>query len=53
MTRPAAGPDQLTRLHLVVPWLPLGVTVIVVPQAAVLAAGLFSRSRLPSGRPAD
>jgi hypothetical protein len=36
-----------------VPWLPLGVTVIVVPLAAALVAGLFSRSRLPSERPAD
>jgi hypothetical protein len=29
------------------------VTVIVVPTVATLIAGLFSRSRLPSERPAD
>jgi putative ABC transport system permease protein len=41
------------RLHLVVPWLPFTLIVIVVPVVAILIAGLFSRSRLPSERPAD
>jgi putative ABC transport system permease protein len=49
----APGPDGPARMHLVVPWLPLTATVVVVPLAAVLVAGLFSRSRLPSERPAD
>ena len=41
------------RMHFVIPWLPLLVTVIVVPTVATLIAGLVSRSRLPSERPAD
>jgi putative ABC transport system permease protein len=46
------SPEGPSRMHLVIPWLPLAGTVIVVPIAAVLIAGLFSRSRLPSERPA-
>jgi putative ABC transport system permease protein len=45
--------ERLPRMLLVVPWLPLTATLIVVPLAAMLVAGLFSRSRLPSERPAD
>jgi putative ABC transport system permease protein len=45
--------EHLPRMLLVVPWLPLTSTLIVVPLAAMLVAGLFSRSRLPSERPAD
>ncbi len=47
-------PDEHpARMLLVVPWLPLTTTVVVLPLAAMLVAGLFSRSRLPSERPAD
>jgi putative ABC transport system permease protein len=41
------------KLRLVVPWLPFALVVVVVPLVAVLIAGLFSRSRLPSERPAE
>jgi putative ABC transport system permease protein len=34
----------------VVPWLNLGVTVLVVPLLAVLVAALFTPSRLPLAR---
>lgn len=47
------GSDSSTRLHMVIPWLPIGATVIIVPAVAAVLAGLFSRSRLPSERPAD
>jgi putative ABC transport system permease protein len=40
-------------LRLVVPWLPLVVAAVGVPVVAVLFAGVFSRSRLPSERPAE
>jgi len=47
------GAGNGTPLHFIVPWLPFVLTVVVVPIAAMLIAGLFSRSRLPSERPAD
>jgi putative ABC transport system permease protein len=37
-------------LPLVVPWLNLGVSLLVVPVVAMLGAGLFTRSRLPAER---
>jgi putative ABC transport system permease protein len=51
---PLVGSDgSLAPVRLVVPWLPLTVVVVAVPIAAMLVAGLFSRSRLPSERSAD
>ena len=47
------GSDSSARLHMVIPWLPIAATAIVVPVVAALLAGAFSRSRLPSERPAD
>ena len=41
------------RLHLVVPWLPVGALLLGIPLLAAALAGTFSRSRLPSERPAD
>lgn len=35
---------------IVVPWLSLGIAVVVVPVVAMLGAGLFTRSRLPVER---
>jgi len=47
-------PDgAIVQLHFIVPWLPFVLTVVVVPLVAMLIAGLFSRSRLPSERAAD
>jgi putative ABC transport system permease protein len=36
-----------------VPWLNLGVSLVIVPLVAMLGAGLLTRSRLPSERRAD
>jgi putative ABC transport system permease protein len=48
------SPDgAIVRLHFIVPWLPFVLTVVVVPLVAMLIAGVFSRSRLPSERAAD
>jgi putative ABC transport system permease protein len=41
------------QLHLVVPWLPTVAVLIGIPLLAALLAGAFSRSRLPSERPAE
>jgi hypothetical protein len=37
----------LPSFHVVLPWTSLGVTVVVVPLLAALAAALLTRSRLP------
>lgn len=49
------GPSfgQVYVLRLVVPWLLLAAAAIGVPLVSALLAGLFSRSRLPSERPAN
>ncbi len=41
------------QLHLVVPWSALAAALIGIPLLAAVVAGAFSRSRLPSERPAD
>jgi putative ABC transport system permease protein len=41
------------QLHLVVPWLPTVAVLVGIPVLAALLAGAFSRSRLPSERPAE
>jgi putative ABC transport system permease protein len=41
------------QLHLVVPWLPTVAILFGIPLLAALLAGAFSRSRLPSERPAS
>jgi putative ABC transport system permease protein len=37
-----------TEYPIAVPWLNLGVSLLLVPAVAMLGAGLFTRSRLPS-----
>ena len=50
----SSGPLNLPeQLRLVVPWELLALVALGIPLAAVLCAGLFSRSRLPSERRAD
>ncbi len=44
--------DLLPSIRFVVPWLPVIVTLVAIPALAAVIAGLFSRSRLPSERPA-
>ena len=41
------------QLRLVVPWLPTVAVLIGIPVLAAVLAGAFSRSRLPSERPAE
>lgn len=41
------------QLHLVVPWLQIGLVAVGVPIVAALVAGVFTRSRLPSERRSD
>ena len=41
------------QLHLVVPWPQIGLAAVGVPIVAMLVAGVFTRSRLPSERRTD